>query len=173
VKVLVILFVIIFSTPTVIGNFVEFYGNPPNAIISNSEISALNFLKVNSKPDDVILTPPYNQYAKNEYKKNPLPIYAWFGTAYVSALTNRTTFLSCEEQLYTMGYDVNARLDLENKFFSQKDFEFNKNFLKSNNIAYVYVQTPWKYSLREEDNNLTKAYSNDEVTIYKVNDNEK
>jgi hypothetical protein len=129
-KYLLVLLVIIFAIPTVVGNFVEFYGHPPNAIISNSEISALNFLKANSKPDDVILTPPYNQYAKNEYKKNPLPIYAWFGTAYVSALTGRTTFLNCEEQLYAMGYDVDTRLELENKFFAQNDFEFNKNFLK-------------------------------------------
>ena len=173
IKLIFILIVVIFSIPTVIGNYVEFYGSPPNAVISNNEISALTFLKENSKPNDIIMTPPFNKYAKTDYKKNPLPIYAWFSTAYVSALTDRTTFLDCEEQLRAMGYDIDARLAEEVKFFSQKDFKFNRNFLTTNDIAYIYVQTPRKYSLQEEDNNLTKVFSNDEVSIYKVNDNKK
>ena len=173
VKTLFVLVVVLLSIPTVIGNYVEFYGGPPNAVISNNEISALKFLKENSKPDDIIMTPPFNKYAKNDYKKNPLPIYAWFSTAYVSALTDRITFLDCEEQLLAMGYDIETRLNDEKKFFTQKDFTFNKDFLNRNDIAYIYVPTPEKYSLQEASNNLTKVFSNDEVSIYKVNDNEK
>jgi hypothetical protein len=172
-KLLFVLILLLLSTPTVIGNFVEFYGKPPNAIISNSEIEALTFLKANSDPNDVILTPPYNKYAKNDYKKNPLPIYTWFGTAYVSALTERNTFLNCEEQLLIMGYDVEERLTEVENFFSQENFVFNNKFLTNNNIKYIYIPTPRKYTLQEEENNLTKVFSNDEVNIYKVIQNEK
>lgn len=172
-KYVFVAFLLLLSVPTVIGNYVEFYDNPPNAVISNNEVSALNFLKNNSNPNDIILTPPYNKYAKDEYKKNPLPIYAWFGTAYVSAMTNRVTFLNCEEQLQIMGYDVDTRLKDVNRFFNGSDSIFNRDFLKTNNVAYIYVPTPRKYSIQEEDDNLTKVFANDEVSIYKVNNYEK
>jgi hypothetical protein len=167
-KYLFVAILVVLSVPTVIGNFVEFYGSPANAKISNDELSALSFLKDNSNPSDIILTPPFDGNAKYGYKTNPLPIYAWTSTAYVSSLTDRATFLSCEDMLRQTGYDVDGRLGLENKFFSQKDFAFNKNFLKENKIAYIYVPTPRKYSLQEEDNHLTKVFSNSEVNIYKV-----
>ena len=167
-KYLFVAILVVLSVPTVIGNFVEFYGSPANAKISNDELSALSFLKDNSNPSDIILTPPFDGNAKYGYKTNPLPIYAWTSTAYVSSLTDRATFLSCEDMLRQTGYDVDGRLGLENKFFSQKDFAFNKNFLKENKIAYIYVPTPRKYSLQEEDNHLTKVFSNREVNIYKV-----
>lgn len=168
-KFLFVFVLIALSIPTVIGNFVEFYGGPANAVISNNELSALKFLKDNSKASDVILTPPFDGNAKYGYKTNPLPIYAWTGTAYVSSLTDRATFLSCEEMLRQTGYNVDLRLNQEKKFFSQKDFISNRNFLKENKIAYIYVPTPRKYSLQEEDNGLTKIFSNNEVSIYKVN----
>lgn len=156
------------SVPTVIGNFVEFYGGPANAVISRSEISALGYLKNISQPSDVILTPPFDVNDKYGYKQNPLPIYAWAGTPYVSALTDRTTYLSGEDQLIITGYDVVSRLSLENSFFSQKDFVFNKSFLRDNKIAYLYIPNPKKYSLNPRANGLEQVYSNDEVIIYKV-----
>jgi uncharacterized membrane protein len=167
-KYLFALVLIVLSIPTVIGNFVEFYGSHPNAIIDNNEISALNYLKNNSKLGDIILTPPFDNGSKYDYKTSPLPIYAWSATGYVSSLTDRETYLSDEEMASQTGYDVNTRLDEENKFFSQKDFSFNLDFLKNNKIAYIYVPTPRKYSLQEEDNHLTTVFSNDEVNIYRV-----
>jgi len=168
-KYLFVLILIALSVPTVIGNFVEFYGAHSNAIIDNNEISALNYLKNNSKPTDIILTPPFDNGSKYDYKTSPLPIYAWSATGYVSSLTDRSTYLSDEEMASQTGYPVNERLSNENEFFSQKDFNYNINFLKENNIAYIYVPTPRKYSLQEEDNHLTTVFSNDEVNIYRVN----
>jgi hypothetical protein len=167
-KIIVAVLFIILSVPTVIGNFVEFYGSHANAKISNSEISALNYLKANSGPKDIILTPPFDGNAKYEYKTSPLPIYVWSATGYVSSLTGRVTYLSDEEMARQTGYDVDARLNEENEFFSQKDFNFNLTFLKENKIAFIYVPTPRKYSLQEEDNHLTTVFTNDEVNIYKV-----
>jgi hypothetical protein len=167
-KHLVALVLIALSIPTVIGNFVEFYGGPPNAKISNDELSALSYLKDNSNPGDIILTPPFDVNAKYGYRRNPLPIYAWTGTAYIASLAGRPTYLSCEDMLRQTGYDVDSRLSEENNFFSQKDFSFNRNFLSEKDIAYVYVSTPGKYQIQEEENSLTKVFSNNEVNIYKV-----
>lgn len=167
-KYLFVFVLVILSIPTVIGNFVEFYGNPPNSIVSNNEIFALKYLRDNSKYGDIILTPPFNVNDKYGYKQNPLPIYAWTGTAYVSALTGRSTFLSCEDQLHILGYDINKRLNDENEFFSQKDLSFNRTFLMDNNIAFLYIPNPKKYSLDVVNNGLEQVFANDEVVIYKV-----
>lgn len=75
------LVLICLSVPTVIGNFVEFYGNPPNAKISTLELSVLSYLKDNSKPNDIILTPAFDGGSKYRYKANPIPIYAWSSTS--------------------------------------------------------------------------------------------
>jgi hypothetical protein len=176
-KITIIIFLIVLSTPTIIGNFVEFYGGQPNAVISNNEISALNFLKNNSSPNDVILTPPFSDGLKYSYRTNPLPIYAWSATGYVSSMSGRTTYLSDEEMAIQTGYPVDERLVNENNFFYKNDPTFNLNFLKQSKIRFIYIP---KSQITINDNGhtetfdpsldgLSDVYSNSEIDIYKVN----
>ena len=120
--------IVLFSVPTVIGNLNEFYGpgRKPLAIISNQQMEALNFLRTNSQPQDIILTIPFNKYLKDQYKSEPRPINAWYSTAYVSALTGRSTYFTSEEQALITGYPVDKKLARVKEFFAQTDFSFNK-----------------------------------------------
>jgi len=95
------------------------------------------------------------------------------------------TFLSAEEQVEITGYPKDARLAKVVKFFSQKDQTADQQFLRDNNISFIYLPKEemreiWyknlgdyskvpKEPLDEQHNNLKKFFENSEVVIYEVN----
>lgn len=175
VRFFVVMTIVIFATPTVIGNLLEFYGpgSTPNAKISRQELEALYYLKDHTDPRSVVLNAPFQQYRLDKGDK-PVPIYAWYSTSYIAATSLRTTYLSDEEQAITTGYPAEERLNNMHKFFSQKDLVWNQNFLKMNKINYIYlpkkeVQTiDINLLLDEKGNQIRKFYENNEVIIYEV-----
>lgn len=174
IKVVVISAVAIFCLPTVIGSVIEFspWKNPPLARVSNSELSALTWLKNNTPIDSIIFTKPFDQNAKYRFHTQPMLINAWYPTMYVHSFSERRTFLSGEEQLTITGYKIDKDRDEAKFFMTQHDNNFELNFLKKNHINYLYfrldeLDTPIKI----KDNNLTEVYKNDEVVIYKNEQN--
>lgn len=175
VKFFVIMVIVIFAIPTVIGNLLEFYGpgSAPNAKISRLELQALYYLKDHTDPRSIVLNAPFQQYRLDKGDK-PIPIYAWYSTSYIAATSLRMTYLSDEEQAITTGYSADERLNNMHKFFSQKDLTWNQNFLKMNKINYIYlpkkeVQTlDTNLLLDERGNQIRKFYENNEVVIYEV-----
>lgn len=163
--------VIIFSIPTVIGNLNEFYGRDRGALaeISNQDIEALQYLKTNSSKGAVILTMPFNKYLKDKFPSQPRPIYAWYSTAYIPALTGRSVYLTSEEQALITGYPIEERLSKMQRFFEQKDLSFNRKFLKDANISLIYIaKKEIEKPLDIQQNNLAVFFENDEVIIYMV-----
>ncbi|EKD90469.1 MAG: hypothetical protein ACD_31C00005G0095 [uncultured bacterium] len=172
-KVLVFLIIGVFSVPTVLGNINEFYGpnSNPLAIISNAELEALNHLKAVSGPDDVILNLPYNKYLQDKVRFQPKPIYTWYSTGYISALTERRTYLSSEEQVLIQDYPVEERREKAKEFFEGEDYLTNRAFLAKYNIKFVYLpkkelEKPFDF----EKNGLIKSFENAEIIIYTVKD---
>lgn len=169
-KFVLVILLVVFSVPTVIGNFVEFYGRPPLAKISNQELEALAFLKNNSSREDVILNMPFNKYLNGKFDKQPWPIYVWYSTSYIPALTARRTYLSSEEQALITGYPLEGRLEKMRGFFSQKDLSKNRQFLKEENIKYIYLaKKEIEIPILPDENNLKTFFENDEIIIYTVN----
>lgn len=169
----VIIVVILFSSPTVIGNLVEFYAPPRKALakVTNQELEALSYLRNNSEAQDIVLTKPFNEKSGERFRDHPRPIYFWYNTAYVSALSSRRSFVADEEQLMITTYPKDARLLLVKKFFNQEDFQWNKQFLADNHIKYLYLsKKEIEKELNVEKNNLVVFYENDEVIVYKVED---
>lgn len=169
VKLAILFLIISLSIPTVIGNLVEFYGRPPLAKITNLELQALNFLRQNSKSSQVVLNAPFNKYLHDKFDKQPWPLYAWYSTAYIPALTGLKTYLSSEEQALITGYPIDERLEKMMDFFKQEDLELNKRFLQDNKIDYLYlakieIETP----LKLDDKILEVFFENDEIIIYRV-----
>ena len=167
------LFVLIatLSLPTVIGNLMEFYGpnTNPLAKISRSQLSALSYLKDNSNPKDIILNMPYNKDLQSKFTTQPKPIYAWYDTNYISALTGRVSYLASEHVTLLFYPTTDQREENKIKFFKQLDLSWNKEFLKQARVSFIYISKPEiEIPLDREKNNLDTFFENDEVIIYKV-----
>lgn len=171
IQVIIMAIIFIFASPTVIGNLTEFYGSGRNplAYVSNSELQALKYLKENSKSSDVILNVPFNKYLADKFRDQPRPIYAWYDTPYISALTSRRSYLASEHVTLLEYPDTKLRQENMVKFFKQEDFSWNKQFLKDANIKFIYINKPEiEFPFDASLNNLALFYENDEVLIYKV-----
>lgn len=163
--------IITFSVPTVIGNLVELYGpgRSPLAKITDSELSALKYLKDHSKAGESILTVPFNPNLKDKYRSQPLPIYAWYDTSYVSALTGKASYLASEHVRLLFYPSTDVRIENKKKFFEQSDFSWNRQFLKDEGINYIYTAKDELMSpLDIQKNNLEVFFENSETIIYKV-----
>lgn len=163
--------VVCLSIPTVIGNIRESnwpFSNP-TAEISNSEIIALQYLKQNSPPDAVILNKPFDAGLKYKFKYQPQPIYAWYDTPYISALTARSSYLSSEEATLLFYPTTDQRMENKRKFFEQSDFSWNRNFLKEVHISYIYIaKGELSKPLNLKENALEIFFENNAVVIYRV-----
>lgn len=169
VKLVVLLSVVFLSIPTVIGNMVEFYGRPPLAKISNRELEGLMRLKKQSSANDVLLTMPFNKFLHGKFGAQPWPIYVWYSTPYISAISTVRTYLTAEEQVLITGYPLDNRLEKANAFFRTYDYYGQKAFLKENKITYIYlakgeIENPLNLSPEIID----KFFENEEVIIYRV-----
>lgn len=168
-----LVFAVIFllMVPTAIGSLMDFYGpgRKPLAIVSNQELEALNYLKRISDPKDVILSKPYDSSLKYKFISEPRPIYAWYDTSYLSALSGRAEYLA-SEHVTLLGYpDSEIRAQNRRKFFQQQDLDWGRDFLTKNNISHIYLtkgQADWELDL--EQNGLEVVFENSEVIIYKV-----
>ncbi len=170
-RVVIFLLISALALPTVIGNLVELYGpgKSPLAEISNSEINALKYLKENTKNDSIILTPPFNPYLKDKFKSQPKPIYAWYDTPYVSALTGRYSYLASEHVTLLFYPQTDQRINNKKKFFEQSDIAWNKQFLKDEKINYIYLsKNELSNPLDLQKNNLEIFFENKDTMILKV-----
>lgn len=170
-KIIIMLFIIVFSIPTVIGNLVEFYGPGTKALskITNSELTAIKYLKDHSLENEVVLNTVFNPYLKDRFKTQPWPIYAWYDTPYTAALSGRASYLASEHVTLLFYPQTKERIENKKKFFEQTDLSWNKEFLKKAKISYVYIaKIEQEKSLNLEENGLEAFFENDEIIIYKV-----
>lgn len=158
------IFVILLTLPTTVSTLLEQYiPSRPPAKISSKEVEALNFLK--SQPDGVVLTLAHDPKLKEKFSE-PLPLFAYAPTAYVSAFSGKTAFLEDTINLEIIGVDYKGRLNLQNDFIRIPDHA--KEILKSNNIKYIYTLKPQNFLVDEEKLGITKIYENEETQIYQV-----
>lgn len=164
-----LLLIVFLSVPTVVGNLLELYGPGRTAIskISNQELSALIYLKKHSDISAIILTMPYEYFPKLQFFSLPKPIYVWYPTPYVAAVSSRRTYLTAEEMATQTGFPVEKRLEKTKQFFSQKDAKANIKFLQENKIKYIYLVKSEVVNPLNKDN-LEVFFENSEVIIYKV-----
>ncbi|MCL5090903.1 MAG: hypothetical protein M1514_02740 [Patescibacteria group bacterium] len=163
------------AIPTALGNLFDFYypgKGGPLAKVTPAEISALTWLKNNSSSDAVILTKPFIGNGQYRYPHQPWPISAWYSTPYVYVFSNRDTFLSGEEQLMITGYQTKEDLEAMKKFFKVEDLKYNKAFLQSKKIDFVYVRRDELEGKSLEGISFLKpVFANEESIIYKVENN--
>lgn len=168
--------VVLLTVPTTIGAMKHYLPVMPPAMISTLELSALSFLK--SQPDGVILTYPYDPIKAKEAEANPpRPLYLYDSTAYVSAFSGKTVFLEDEVNLNITGYDWKSRREEIENWYKEPNQEKAREFLKKNNIKYVYwlkgdkrflYATEQRAYLGESQLGIEKIFENEEVNLYVV-----
>lgn len=165
-KIISVIFIILISNITTFATIKDCLGNPPPAAIPTKEVDALNFLK--SQKDGIVLTYPYDKYIKNSFSSTPIPIYAYETTAYVSAFSQKVSFLEDEMNLDITGFDWKNRRLLVEKFFTSTDQYFARGFLIDNQINYIYLINNQKFSLSQQQLQIDKIFDNGQVQIYQV-----
>ena len=165
VKFIILPIVIITTIIASYESFQRYLSNPAPSNLPYNEISALNFLK--NKPEGIVLTYPYDKYVKKNFSE-PIPIYAYETTAYVSVFSNKTTFLEDEMNLEITGYDWQSRRQLVDKFFTSTDKFFSRGVLVDNNIKYIYLLDQQKMPLSQQDLEIDQIYNQDGVSIFQV-----
>ncbi len=138
--------------------------NQPHAYINTKEMEGLEFLR--SQPSGVVLTYPYDSNLKKSLPE-PWPLFVYDSTAYVSALTNKPSFLEDEAQNQILLTDYKKKLIAAKDFFS-KSANPDIGFLQANRIQYIYLPKIFKVRLYENASQLKNIWENDQVIIYQV-----
>ena len=158
--------VVILTLPTSLATLRNDYlpFRPP-ARVSIEELEALEFLR--KEPLGVVLTYPHDFTWFSKFSE-PRPLYAYETTAYVSALSSKPTYLEDEMNLEISGYNWQPRREEETRFFTTRDLNWANQFLKLNQIRYLYLVKGQKINLGWGDIGAKKIFENGEVVIYKL-----
>jgi hypothetical protein len=123
-------------------------------IIGNSTLDALNYLKLQTPPDSIVMLEP--QMANDEAKM------------YISFLTQRRQFLSGFSVLKDHGQDAEKELNVNNEIFNSTDSQLIKTLLIENKIGYIYLTE--NYNLVNSSLDYTKSvYNENNIQILKIN----
>lgn len=173
-KSIIYLFLILLFTINSYVTLQHYLPKMPQAVVTREELEALTFLK--NQENGIVLTYPFDEYRSREALKNPpRPLYLYESTGYVSYYSDKTLFLADEVNLNIMGYSWQTRREQILEFFRSADPVTGKNFLKENNIKYLYLtrDNPNMYGttlkLSPGDLNLETVFENTQVIIYRYN----
>ncbi len=175
-KFLAVIIIFLFLILAPINSFVtaSYYTNYlPHAWVDKKELEALEFLS--KQPDGVVLTYPYDDKLKKRIEE-PWPLFVYDSTAYVSALSDKVVFVEDEGQNQILLTDYKKRIVATKDFFSdagsnlsdEQGIESAKNFLKKNNIKYIYLINEFSRSIDEDRLKLEKIFQNQEITVYET-----
>jgi len=161
----IIFYLIIFLTiPTSYATIKSFIGFPPPASLPSSEIDALNFLK--KQPDGIVLSPSFDQHQPKS--DTPIPLSLYQTSAYVSAFSEKISFLEDYMNLDITGYDWQSRKKQVDNFFSSQDIYQATGFLLNNQIDYIYLPPGSFLPNTLPTHQLDQIYQQSDIKIYKV-----
>ncbi len=167
-KVAFIVLLIMLMVPTQYGLLKQFYGNPPLSKVSNGELQALQYLHDHSTAEDIVLTAPFDGYARDKFGPAPVPISVWYDTGYIPALSGRSTLVSDHEQLDIMGYKIEDLLKEREKVFQSGDNQVKNEFLSKYHVNYIYLGPKQQFATSSSNLHATIIFSNEDAKLYKV-----
>ena len=156
--------VILLTIPTTIFSLTNYVSRSPQSALPKNEKEALDFLK--GQPRGIVLTYPFINIA-SDFK--PIPLYLYTTTAYVSAYSEKPVFLEDEMNLGIMQYSFGERRKGIESFLSTLNEKEAYQFLRDNNISYVYWRKNQYARVGDSQLGLTKIFDNEDVNIFVVN----
>jgi len=165
-KGLIITIFVLLTIPTTIASMGYYLPEKPPSVIPTNELEALKFLS--QQPDGIVLTYPYNS-TKILGGHSLTPLYMYDTTAYVSAFSDKDTFLEDQTNLDNLQYPWQGRRNSVESFLTTLNISSARSFLEKNNISYIYWLTDQHAKLGAKQLGLTQIFQNNNVTIFKVN----
>ncbi|MCX6724710.1 MAG: hypothetical protein NTV20_01250 [Candidatus Shapirobacteria bacterium] len=165
-KVFFIIILVLFTLPTTIGDLKNYLGYQSSTKIDFKELEALAFLK--EQPEGIVLTYPHDYQAREKNKGELKPLYIYETTAYVSAFTNKQTFLEDEMNLEIMQVDWRSRRVKIEEFFIIEDEKLATEFLKENKIKYIYLVNGQNFKVQASKIGLKDIFQNRDVKIFRL-----
>lgn len=156
--------VVLLTLPTTLITLHDVYlPSRPPAMVSRSELEALNFLR--HQPAGIVLTPVVNP---NPDASPPRPLYLYESTAYVSALSGQSVYMEDEVNLNITDFAWPARRQAILNLFSQTNSQTAAAWLENQHIKYLYLpQVAFvRPVLSETDLGMTKLFENSQVAIW-------
>ncbi len=166
-KIVFISLLTLLTLPTTIGTLRHYLPYRAPARISFEELEALQFLS--NQPPGIVLTYPYDEKLK-ERTEAPQPLFAYETTAYLPAFSGQTVFLADEMNLDIMQVDWRQRRGEVEEFFRTKDLSSAKEFLRTNQIRYLYLVADNSFLVNPQDLGANKIFENGLVKIYEFRD---
>ncbi len=158
------LFILFISLPTTIGTLRDYLTSQSASRISLTELRALDLIR--RSPRGVVISPL--TYARSlPAAPDPLPLYRYASTAYISALTGQPEYLSDTINLDITGFSYKDRVKNVIRLYQTRDPLWVKQFLSQNNIRYIYETPDDKIRVRSEDACLIKIFDSGEINLYK------
>lgn len=160
--------IVLLTIPTSISTLREVYiPSRPPAMIPSDEVEALNVLK--TLPEGTVLTYPFDPLlAKAAIANPPRPLYLYDSTAYVAAFGNHQVYLEDEVNLTIMNYQWKDRRKALDEFYASTDQKKVFDFIRANNITYIYWIKPQFTRIGDLQLKLTNLFENKTVVIYHV-----
>lgn len=149
---LVFTILLFFLLPTTFQTW-QIHSNLARAAIGKEEMAAIEFLKEKTDKEAIILLFPSQG---NTY------------SLYISALSGRRTYYSDRLMSENTLKDYKSREKNSLKFFTTQDMPWAKNFLKENDIAYVYLNKGDEPKFNGLDRYLPVVFENKIISIYRV-----
>lgn len=145
------------------GTLRDYLTQNSSSRISHQELLALNKLK--EQPKGIVLSPLHNQ---RSLLYAPVPLYDYISTAYVSALTGQSEYLSDTINLDITGINYQERSKNVQRFYNTTDQVWAKEFLLKENIRYI-IETPLKQMrIAPASLGLEVVHQGGETNIYKL-----
>jgi hypothetical protein len=157
---------ILLLIPSTYATLSQYLPSRPPSKISKDELQALDFLA--KLPDGVVLTIPFDKKLANKAINNPpRSLYLYESTAYVSALSGKSTYIEDEINLEITGYDWRKRREDSLNFFDLTALDSSTDILYEGNIDYVYIVKNLTYD-ESKVGTLLRVFENDEIVIYEA-----
>ncbi len=160
---MLLILLIVFTIPTSLNTLSQHLPKRPPAKLSTLEIEGLSTLS--KQPDGDVLSPSFDEKWTSEFAA-PKPLFAYTATSYVSAFSQKPTFIADTINLDILGVDYKGRINTTKEIL--KGTTNSHQLLMNNHISYLYIPKRTGVTIDEGKLGVEKVFENDEVRIYKV-----
>lgn len=159
----IIILLVVFTIPTSLNTLSQYLPKRPPAKLSGGEIEVL--YRLAKEPSGTVLSVVFDEKLTKKYSA-PKPLFAYASTSYVSAFSQKPSFMADTINLEILGIDYKSRVNTTREIL--KGTMNSRQLLIDNNISYIYLPKNIGVSFDAGKVGAEMLFENDQAAIYKV-----